>query len=321
MRTICSSVLLALVIYGKFTGAQEIDPANDPLNPQKYIPKSSYAYVGFGLYMAIVVACLAWSIRYRAAYMIILVVSASLYAIGLALRTVFANDPHNVSAFIAMRLMTLIPAGGLFALVFVSFAQLVRHLDAADLVPLDVTLITVVYLVIEIVCVAIQSVGAAIGPSSTTNYRSLGKTLLLVGFIIQIVSFAIFTALYVLFAYRLKKSRPEEWKARPYGRFKHFTFFVYMMGFACQNLLIRTAYRLLEAIQGPNGKLARSELWFYMLDALQPLNVVLGFVVLWPPYYLRPAMRIRLGNASSVELRDSPGQSKVASPERVYGRT
>ncbi|KAG9075180.1 hypothetical protein FRC06_010234 [Ceratobasidium sp. 370] len=94
------------------------------------------------------------------------------------------------------------------------------------------------------------------------------------------------------------------------------------MGFACQNLLqrqIRTGYRLLEAIQGPNGKLAKSELWFYMLDALQLLNVILGFVVLWPPYYLHPAMQVRLGNASSVELRDSSGRSKVATPEQVYG--
>ncbi|KAG9086278.1 hypothetical protein FS749_003764 [Ceratobasidium sp. UAMH 11750] len=320
MQTTCNSVLLALVILGKFASAQGVDPANDPLNPQKYIPNPSYAYAGFGIYTAMVVACLAWSIRYRAAYMIILMVSASLYAVGLALRTVFANDPHNVSAFVAMHLMALIPAGGLFALVFVSFAQLARHLDVVDLIPLDVTLITVVYLVIEIVCVAIQSVGAAIGPSSTTNHQSIGKTLLLIGFIIQIVSFSTFTALYVLFAYQLKKSRPEEWKARPYGRFKHFTFFVYMMGFACQNLLIRTAYRLLEAIQGPNGKLAKSELWFYMLDALQLLNVVLGFVVLWPPYYLRPAMQVRLGNASSVELRDSPGHGKVTSPEQVYGQ-
>ncbi|KAG9073565.1 hypothetical protein FS749_014991 [Ceratobasidium sp. UAMH 11750] len=216
-----------------------------------------------------------------------------------------------------MRLMTLIPAGGLFALVFVLFAQLARHLDAVDLIPLEVNLLTVVYLVIELICVGIQSVGAVISPP---NDQSLGKTLLLVGFIIQIVSFATFTGLYVLFAYRLKKSRPEEWKARPYGRFKHFTFFLYMMGFACQNLLIRTAYRLLEAIQGSNGKLAKSELWFYMLDALQLLNVVLGFVVLWPPYYLRPATRIRLGNASSVELRDSPGHSKVVSSEVVRGQ-
>ncbi|KAG9099460.1 hypothetical protein FS749_001206 [Ceratobasidium sp. UAMH 11750] len=91
--------------------------------------------------------------------------------------------------------------------------------------------ITVVHLVIEVVCIAVQSVGAAIGPSSSTNNHGLGKTLLLAGIIIQIVSFSTFTGLYVLFAHRLKKSRPEEWKARPCGRFKHFTFFVYMMGF------------------------------------------------------------------------------------------
>ncbi|KAG8742789.1 hypothetical protein FRC10_000899 [Ceratobasidium sp. 414] len=339
------SVLFAFAILGQFAVAQEADLADDPLNPQNYIPKSSYAYAGFGVYLGMVVACLAWSIRYRAAYMFILMVSAAFYATGLILRTgkifsydvVFANDPYNVSTFIAMRLMALIPAGGLFILVFMSFVKLAHHLDAADLVPLGPNLIAGVYVVVEIICIAIQSVGAAISPSSTTNNQSLGKTvrlthsplelgshyranqLLVVGSIIQLVSLATFTVLYIVFIYRLKNSRPEEWKARPYGRFKHFTLFVYMMGFACQNLLIHTAYRLLEAAQGPSGKLAKSELWFYMLDALQLLNVILGFVVLWPPYYLRPAMQIRLGSSSSIELRDSPGQSKAANPERAYG--
>ncbi|KAG9124931.1 hypothetical protein FRC07_009644 [Ceratobasidium sp. 392] len=298
--------------------AQAVDPANDPRNPQHYVPNTSYAYAGFGVYLAVVVGCLAWSIRYRAIYMLVLMVSSSLYAISLMLRTVFASDPHSVSKFVAMRLMTLIPAGGFFILIYVLFAQLVVHLEAVNLLPLSPNVVAITYTVLEIVCISIQSIGAALSPSSLPSNRSLGRTIILVGFIAQIVSMLAFTSTYIVFVFRLKKTRPEEWKARPHGRFKHFTIFVYMLGFACQGLLIRTAYRLLEAAQGPNGKLAKSELWFYMLDALQLLNAIIGFVILWPPYHLRHAMRTHREDPSNVELRESAEQSKITNPDRTY---
>jgi hypothetical protein len=71
--------------------------------------------------------------------MVILMVSAALYAIGLFLRTgesqrsfyiyhflnltrlEFAKDPHSTSKFLAMRLMVLLPAGGFYVLVRVTF--------------------------------------------------------------------------------------------------------------------------------------------------------------------------------------------------------
>jgi hypothetical protein len=54
---------------------------------QKYIPNSTYAYAGFGAYVGIVFACLAWSIKCRARYMLVLIISAAFYAAGLFLRT------------------------------------------------------------------------------------------------------------------------------------------------------------------------------------------------------------------------------------------
>ncbi|KAG8705246.1 hypothetical protein FRC09_003079 [Ceratobasidium sp. 395] len=318
MRGICSLVILILGFSSQYVVAQGADDANDPLNPQRYIPNTSYAYAGFGVYMAVVAGCLAWSIRYRAVYMIVLILSASLYAVGIMLRTVFAKDPHNITKFVAMRLMTLIPAGGFFVLVYVLFVQLVLHLQAVDLLPLNPKIIAVMYIIMETVCIAVQSAGAGFSPSSSASNQSLAKTLSLVGFAAQLALVATFTAVYILFVYRFRKLQPEEWKVRPYGRFKHFTIIVYNLGFAYQGLLIRTAYRLLEAAQGPDGKLARSELWFYMLDALQLLNVILGFVIFWPPYYLRPAMQIRLENPSHIELQGSPHSRKSASPERAY---
>jgi hypothetical protein len=82
------------------------DPAHDPQNrsfmslgssedrplinglfsAQKYIPNHTWALIATGCYGFVVVASLAWSLKYRARYMITLIISAAIYAGGLYMR-------------------------------------------------------------------------------------------------------------------------------------------------------------------------------------------------------------------------------------------
>jgi hypothetical protein len=105
-----SALARAVLAAGDETSPIEIDPfadpAHDPRNrsflshsshkngllinsfsAQKYIPNHTWALIATGCYGFVVVASLAWSLKYRARYMITLIISAAIYAGGLYMRT------------------------------------------------------------------------------------------------------------------------------------------------------------------------------------------------------------------------------------------
>ncbi|KAF8732522.1 RTA1 like protein, partial [Rhizoctonia solani] len=73
------------------TTPQKIDPftdaKNDPRNPLRYIPSKELAWTASVAYFLVVLASIAWSFKYRARYMLTLMISGALYALGLYFRT------------------------------------------------------------------------------------------------------------------------------------------------------------------------------------------------------------------------------------------
>ncbi|KAG8769653.1 hypothetical protein FRC12_004830 [Ceratobasidium sp. 428] len=290
------------------------DPAHDPQNPQKYIPNHTWALIATGCYGFVVVASLAWSFKYRAAYMITLMISAAIYAGGCYMRIVFAKDPHTLNKFIPMHSAIVLSPCGFIATesiiqVYMLLGRLTRHLHAEDLLLLRPNIITKVYVTSDILTLLMQATGGGMGATDSQTMRDLGAKIFLAGFIAQCVSFVSYLFIFALFVHRMRTWRAPQWDSRPNGQFLHWTTLMWAIALCCAMITIRTAYRTVEAAQGLEGYLATHEPYFYGLDCIPLWIGILAFVIVWPPKYL-------VFNAKSTGRADS--QLELRTP--LYSR-
>ncbi|KAF8597909.1 RTA1-like protein [Ceratobasidium sp. AG-I] len=283
--------------------SQYIDPAHDKKNPLRYIPTTPAAVAFGSLYLVTLGVFVILSFRRYGRYMLVLMLSAEIYAAGLFMRLWFAKDTHNITRFIAMNMCTILSPCGFIATVYMLLGRLAIHLEAEDLLLLKPSIITKVFVASDIITFMVQAGGGGLIASSNTNTSKIGEKIFLVGLILQLVSFIIYTLVFIIFIWRLRTQRREQWHDRPDGIFKHWLMLVMAMAISCQGIIIRSGFRTIENAQGFEGKLATTERYFYMMDCFPLWTAIFVFVIVWPPSYLTGYKAVRaVGSDAGVEL-------------------
>jgi len=129
-------------------------------------------------------------------------------------------------------------------------------------------LIAWIFIICDIFSLLIQSSGAALLTSSTTNLEGAkaGQNVLLAGLAVNLVSFAIFCVQLFYFEYRIRKLPPVFPIGSIYQKsWRRFLYVIYLTSFL---VLIRQIYRVIEFAQGFTGYLAIHEVYFYVFDTI-----------------------------------------------------
>ena len=141
---------------------------------------------------------------------------------------------------------------------------------------------------------------------STTNdpdKLAMGQKLFLAGLAMQMASFALFTALYIVFLVRVYKFAPEIWHHQtPVPWYRNWKSLAVALGLSCVGILIRSVYRTIELSEGFRGHLATTESLFYGLDTYPLFVAVAIYVPFWPGRFIaNPDMSEVTRNGSPVE--------------------
>ncbi|KAJ7105176.1 RTA1 like protein-domain-containing protein [Mycena epipterygia] len=158
-----------------------------------------------------------------------------------------------------------------------------------------------------------QALGGSMTTSSSRTSANLGNTIMLIGLGIQLVSFALFVTLAIVFGFRVRTRFPEVWHVRGGARLTVFGGHVadwlilyYTLCVTCCGILIRSVFRMAESIQGHSGYISTHEGFFYCFDAL-PLWVSMSlYCVVWPPRFLNS-----LQETQAMALKMNQGQRKM----------
>ncbi|EUC54158.1 RTA1-domain protein [Rhizoctonia solani AG-3 Rhs1AP] len=284
------------------------DAKHDTANPLRYIPSNGLALAACAAYVLVVLMSIGWSVKRPARYMLTLMISGALYALGLYFRTVFAKDPHSIPKFIVMHMLVVLSPCGLIATVYMLLGRLALALSADDLLLIRASRITKVYIISDVVTLIIQSGGGSMGISSSESMRNLGSKLFLIGMILQCISFISYLIVFGVFIQRVRTWRGPQWESRHKDPLRHWTALALSIVISCVGISIRTIYRTLEAGEGMHGPLATIESYFYILDCLPLWISTVVFVLTWPPMYLDVPKFV--GSESVLELNPSP-YSKV----------
>lgn len=260
--------------------------ATDPDIPMGFIPNKTYAIIAGCFYVFTAGLCIIWSMRHWGRYMLTIIVAALFYALGLFLRVVVANDPTSVTKYALMNLISILSPCGFIAVVYMLLGRLAIHLNAEEYLLIKPRFLTRVFVTSDVVTFLVQGSGGGLIASDDPSKSKIGDKVFLGGLIAQLVSFIVYTCLFAVFIFRLWSNRRDQWSYRPDGIFKHWLVLVAAMAISCQNIIIRSVFRVVENAQGFHGYLATHEVYFYFLDCVVLWIAITVFIVAWPPMYL-----------------------------------
>ncbi|CAE6444406.1 unnamed protein product [Rhizoctonia solani] len=300
-------ILLSLLAQSLCAFSMDTTDANNIDTPLRYTPNITLATLAGSIFVATAVGFLIWSIRHRGYYMVTIITGAIGYALGLFLRIRYAQEPTNAPIYNAMDLFLLLSPCGFIASVsdfnwmiracpnkwsggttqiFMMLVPIATHLDAQAFLILRPNLLTKLFLLFEFTAFLVQGTGSAMSIALDTETKALGAKILIGGLALQTVSLTAYMNVFGLFVFRLWKNRKDEWNNRPNGILKHWLALLMVIGVGLQNLSIRGGYRMLVAMQGPNGFLSSSEQFFYTTECVTLWSAISAFLTVWPPRYL-----------------------------------
>ncbi|KAI0763258.1 RTA1 like protein-domain-containing protein [Irpex lacteus] len=260
-------------------------------NPLHYLPNYGAAAVGL-IFMILLLATHTFlTIKTRAKYMIVLLVAEACYAVGIAIRFPFHQNPDTLITYVILNLFTTLAPCGFIAAEYMILGRLARWVKGERHLLIRPSRLTKVFVTSDVVTFLIQAAGGGLSAQADgdPNKAKFGADIFLAGLILQLVSFAFFTSIFLLFAYRMRTNEPQTWErdhiyGLPWKR--DWRTFILAMGLSCIGVLVRSVYRCIELSQGYTGHLTTTEWYFWVFDFV-PLYLALSvYIPFWPGFFI-----------------------------------
>jgi len=223
-------------------------------------------------------------IRWGAKWMMSMTIGAYFFALGIAIRFGLHAQPDSKGLYIVEYLFVVLSPCAFIAADYVLLGRLAKHLGADQHLIVSSRKITRVYVTSDIITFLIQAAGGAISSGASNEKNGLlGSRVFLAGLAAQLLSFASFWCIYLIFLYRVYKYSPEVWvmdKAKPW--YESWRTLSTVLLISCIGILIRSGFRVSELSQGFDGPLTTSEQLFYGLDTLPLFIAISVYVPFWP---------------------------------------
>ncbi|KAI9574466.1 RTA1-domain-containing protein [Boletus coccyginus] len=298
------SVLLYLAILTLMTPAANsqtvaassdayLDPKNDPNNPLKYIASNTLTAIAFALAILVAHIQAFYTFRYGGKYMLAMVIGGFTYASGFGCRFLLHNQPDSEGIYIAQNTFIVLSPCAFIAANYVLFGRVARHLSCPTHVLLPVQKLTLVFVSSDITTFLIQVMGAGLTVSHNQTQQQLGSHIFLAGLALQLVSFTLFSGIYIRFLYRVYTLEHNIWerdKGQPWSR--DWRTLAAALAISCIGILVRSCYRVAELSQGFQGYLATTEAFFYALDTLPLIIAISVYALFWPGWIIKDGTKI-----------------------------
>lgn len=218
--------------------------------------------------------------------MIPFTIGLAMECIGYIGRAMGHSDPQNLGAYILQSLCLLLGPTFMAASIYMLFGEIVKTLDASHLSIIPITKLTKIFVAGDILSLLLQSGGG--GLMALSSKADFGEKLVIGGLTVQLIFFGCFMVCVVLFflkcsRYPTKLANLSSSLSRYMNNWK-----VHLLLLVIASLLIfaRSIYRLLEFVEGRDGKLMSSEEYLFLLDSLFITFAALTLLSFYTPMML-----------------------------------
>ncbi|GAA5884684.1 hypothetical protein JCM6882_005349 [Rhodosporidiobolus microsporus] len=303
-----------------------------------YIPELWAAVLGLVLFGGVGIwHWVCWWRNGKQRYMLTLTIGMTCMTLGFILRLAYRSSPYSLGLYAIQLLFILLSPCAFLATDYV----LLKHLAVSmgeDVVKqclfLPIRFIVKLFVWFDVVTFFVQAAGGG-ASAGGGEIAKIGPKIALVGLIVQLVSFGLFTVLLVVFAYRVRTRFPHLGSPVPAFRFTSFNMFktdlvddwrvlFWVLLLSCVGIMVRCVFRTIEYAQGYSGYLVTHEIYFYLLDALPLFLAMSLYAWLWPTRVIDGAAR-NTATATQLSTLEAPftveryGQSDKYSPPQEVG--
>ncbi|KAJ6536444.1 RTA1 like protein-domain-containing protein [Mycena vulgaris] len=309
-----SLLLRSLILFTVLAPALAAEEIHRPIGG--FIPEKLPAIVALVLYLfSASIHCIQYFRHERRPFMLTLILGMMAMAAGFLLRIVFSNSPFTLGLYIIMDLLILLSPCAFLATDYMLLARLASTFDdeiAKSCLLIRPSRIVKIFVWSDGITFFLQASGGGLSSTSNTSTANLGTKISMIGLSLQLVSFALFTVLLLVFAWRVRTRFPSTW--HPSAGSKPFTvlgthqvgdwrILFWTMCVTCIGILIRSIFRIAEFTGGYNGFIATHEGYFYSFDTLPLWIAMTLYCVVWPTRFLTSRSRAD----EAIQLRKGAG--------------
>ncbi|TXT11269.1 hypothetical protein VHUM_02020 [Vanrija humicola] len=215
---------------------------------------------------------------------------------------------HSSGAYIAMYLFVVLSPCAFLAADYILLGRIVNHLDAERYLFIKPSRVSTIFIISDVITFLIQAVGGGTSSAQNQKARDVGVRIFLAGLAAQLLSFLLFSVLWLVFLIRARKDE-FLWKRSGWKQL------YFALGFTCICFLIRSFFRTIELSEGYAGYLSIHEKFYMGLDALPLFVGILVYVWYWPPRILTPETKVQRHEWSDASYDDT----ELAPPVREHG--
>ncbi|KPM44113.1 hypothetical protein AK830_g2442 [Neonectria ditissima] len=188
----------------------------------------------------------------------------------------------------------------LAASIYMVFGRLILFLRASTISPIKPTRMTKIFVAGDIISFLVQCMGG--GLIARQESFNLGKTVILIGLVIQIVFFGLFILAAVVFHVRIMKRPPPSVQAEMGTKwFKGWRGVILVLYVSSGLIFVRSIFRLIEYTGDRDGPLMSQEAYLYVFDSTLMLGAVGIVAMLHPANYVPTKKEIMMLQDVEIE--------------------
>ncbi|KAI4727756.1 RTA1-domain-containing protein [Aureobasidium sp. EXF-10728] len=284
-----------------------IDP--DHLVLYAYTPSAAAAGAFMGIFGVATATHIFYLPKLRQCFFIPMILGGIMEVGGLYGRYWGHSDKNNFKAYVLQALL-LTPAPIFLAVtMYMTLGRVIVALESDK----DHTLIrprwlSKIFVLFDIICFLVQIGGIGMQCTTSLSVQKTGRTVTIIGLVLQLVIFAFFIIVALVFHRRIN--------ARPTSVSIHHTIHwvrhLRIMYATSVLVLVRNIFRIAEYIEGSDGPIGHSEVYLYIFDSALMAGLMWAFVIVHPGRLLRAIRKLK--KRSSVETAE--GEKLVS--QRTY---
>ncbi|KAJ5894984.1 hypothetical protein N7495_006675 [Penicillium taxi] len=227
----------------------------------------------------VVLTCLhLWKImKAKTIFCIPFTVGGLFEIIGYIGRCIAHNNTTTMGPYIISYIFILLGPTLFAASIYMTLGRLMRRVKGEHLSPIRVSRLTKTFVAGDVLSFVVQGSSSSL---SVMGYAKWAKVLVILGLVIQLVSFSLFWLTAIVFAKRIRRSSTDESTSFSWEKFLHMLYFVSAL------IIVRSIFRIVEYALGNDGYPLMHEWTIYIFDSVPMASVMIVFFI-WYPSQLR----------------------------------
>ncbi|CUS10030.1 unnamed protein product [Tuber aestivum] len=214
--------------------------------------------------------------RTKTWYFIPLVIGALMEAVGYVARALSHKDRYSLPPYITQALLLLVAPALYAASIYMILGRLIATIEAEHHSMIRVNWLTKIFVAGDVLSFLMQSTGGGMMAKDKDSAK-MGEHIVLGGLFVQILFFGFFMLATIIFHLRLRKNPTQASQIGTVWRTLLMALYI-----ASLFIMVRSAFRVIEYIQGRDGYLMQREVWLYIFDAVLMFSVTVLFNIVHP---------------------------------------